>query len=433
MLRNVRRRLKKQAHGLGRQRGQALILFVGVFTIIAIAGAAAVDFGLWLSERRGAQTDSDLPALAGAWELLDQSATATDASDAVDEWLLDNEESGNTAPENVVVDNSCFGIWDLDAVAVDVSHESRSLFASIVGLDAPDIGAHAKACAGSAEGPGTAPTLPFETDLTSSCFSSGQPNIGGNCIIEFGAQGPGSQRGYVDVTAGEYCSNGQGGGGSGAVIDSVVFGAQGTCIINQGSPPACDPNSSSGEWYDCIASQPGNSQAILLGVRCRITGGTGSGQGCPQTQPEPLCDLLTGSNGDGIDDFSESTILIFDGPGVAQDIYEPRDCNLALDGVQPSPRVGAIFVLPSNPTGNNNRPDPIIGFAGFYLQGCKAAPGNQPLPPGPPTTTNEKKCIFQGNTGHLAVWGTFVNLTTSGGGVGPPNPASTLFGIGLVE
>jgi hypothetical protein len=38
-----------------------------------------------------------------------------------------------------------------------------------------------------------------------------------------------------------------------------------------------------------------------------------------------------------------------------------------------------------------------------------------------------------GNPGQQNVWGIFVNLTTTGGGVAPPNPASTLFGIGLIE
>jgi Putative Flp pilus-assembly TadE/G-like len=416
-----------------KERGQMLIMLVLLFTVIVAAGAVSIDVGLWLSERRGAQSDADLLALAGAWELLDESSSQQDARDAVDEWLVDNEESGNTSlAQEPTIDNSCFGVWDLDAVAVDVDHESRSLFSGIFGVVAPEIGAHAKACAGAAEGPGSNPVLPFETDPFSLCFTNGQPNVGGDCVIEFGSQGPGSQRGFVDVRAGEYCSNGGGGGGSAARIESIALGAQGTCLINQGSPPSCDPDRPSGEWFDCVASQGGNAADIVRGVRCRLTGSTGSGQNCPQTNPEPLCDNLAGGNNNGIDDFEETVIDTgLDANG--HPIYEVRDCDPGEAGLQASPRIGSIFVLPENPNNNGNSPDPIIAFAGFYLKGCHAARGNQALPNVPPQTTDQKKCIFQGQTGHVAIWGTFVNLLTSGGGVGQPNPGSTIFGIALVE
>jgi hypothetical protein len=268
--------------------------------------------------------------------------------------------------------------------------------------------------------------------MTSFCFTNGLPNIGGTCILDFGSQGAGgSERGIVDVIApDDSCSAG---GGSADPINAIVNGATGTCIINQGNPPTCDPDQNSGEWYDCIASQSGNAQQVRQGVQCRITGQAtpgGANNHCQDQNPqaEGACDALPGGNGDGVDDFSESVTLIFDGPGTPNDIYEPRDCNPGVEGVQPSPRIGSIFILPANPNLNQNDPDPIIGFAGFYLLGCKASTNADP-----PQTMEEKKCDPPGPQGHIAVFGTFVNLITSGGGVGPPNPASTLFGIGLVE
>ena len=60
---------------LSGQEGQAIILFVGIITIILAIGAISVDFGIWFSERRGAQTDSDLISLAGVYELLDDGLT----------------------------------------------------------------------------------------------------------------------------------------------------------------------------------------------------------------------------------------------------------------------------------------------------------------------------------------------------------------------
>jgi hypothetical protein len=134
---------------------------------------------------------------------------------------------------------------------------------------------------------------------------------------------------------------------------------------------------------------------------------------------------MPGGNGNDIDDFPETVVQT----GITVNghpLYEVRDCDPTEDGVQPSPRVGSIFILPTNPNGNNNRPDPIIGFAGFYLSGCSTSTTVPPSSPG------QRKCEV-GNPGQQNVWGIFVNLTTTGGGVGPPNPASTLFGIGLVE
>ena len=65
-------------------------MFVGLFTIIALAAAITVDFGLWLSERRGAQTDADLVTLAGAYELLEDTATFADVDVATQDSALAN-------------------------------------------------------------------------------------------------------------------------------------------------------------------------------------------------------------------------------------------------------------------------------------------------------------------------------------------------------
>ncbi len=51
------------------ERGQAIILFVGVFTVILVMAAIVVDFGLWFAERRSAQRGADLAAAAGALDL----------------------------------------------------------------------------------------------------------------------------------------------------------------------------------------------------------------------------------------------------------------------------------------------------------------------------------------------------------------------------
>jgi hypothetical protein len=51
------------------ERGQVLILFVGVITILFVAAIMAIDYGFWLSERQGVARAADLGALAGAQDL----------------------------------------------------------------------------------------------------------------------------------------------------------------------------------------------------------------------------------------------------------------------------------------------------------------------------------------------------------------------------
>ena len=51
------------------ERGQAIILFVGIFSVILVMAAIVVDFGLWFAERRSAQRGADLAAAAGALDL----------------------------------------------------------------------------------------------------------------------------------------------------------------------------------------------------------------------------------------------------------------------------------------------------------------------------------------------------------------------------
>jgi hypothetical protein len=333
----------------------------------------------------------------------------------------------------VVVDDSCFGVWDYDAVAVDTEHESRALFASIFGVNAPEIGAHAKACAGASQSPGELDALPFETDLTSLCFTSQQPDIGQDCIIDFGAQGAGGPaRGPVDIhgVPPGFCSNGQ---GSANMDEMIATGALGTCQINQGTPPTCS-GGNNGPWVDCVDIQSGNQTGpIRSGLACRIRG---VGNGCP-VAGEGLCAALPGGNGDIIDDFSESTILVFDGPGIAQDIYEPRDCDPSTEGMQISPRIGTIFVIPQNPNVGGNT-QPIVGFLAIYIKGCTNHSNNVPPGETPGQTAAqilaERRCDVGGGQGHIALWSTLLRLTTSGGGeVIAPSPGNTLVGIGLVE
>ena len=463
------------------ERGQMLVLFaVLVVPVSFLLAAIAVDTSVWQSERRGAQKDADLASLAGALELIEPVPQPAQAEAEARDSLITNDEAGNGGSEasnvlNVTVDNSCFPTDSRpDAVEVDVEHDSQSFFSSIFGISvAPDIGAHAKACAGAAQAPKN--LIPVETDVTMPlCFVDGAPQLGEVCPLEFGADDA-NPRGIIDLQApGDYCSDGP---GSGALEDLIEFGADGTCLINQAG--LCDPDKN-GPWYDCVAVQEGNPTKVARAFERRIA-------------REGGCD----TDGDGIESFEETVILAFDDPDPPDRVYEPRDCDPGLDGVQFSPRLISIIVLEEPPGGPSNTGHPIYAFAGFYLMGCtlsddavsideldpkcsvpgggsaitesashaqfvrfpsdhrcghQSAPTCTPIPtltptntptpaptitPGGPTATPTSgggSCGGGGGgCGHVVVWGRFVNLLFTDSETGPPTEATTIFSISLDE
>ena len=458
-----------------------LILAVLGFTVIFLAGAIAIDIGLWLSERRGAQTDADFSALTGAWELLDPGSGASDAVSAATTALNANDEQANASlAQPIVVDNSCFGVWENDAVTVDVDHKTRSLFASIFNTAAPVPGAHAKACAGATNGPSN--IVPFQIDnAPGPCFDPNRkPILTAMCGLELGSQSD-NPRGMLDLDAPDgHCSDGQ---GSADIAKLIEDGVPGTCLIN--ATGTCDP-ATNGPWDDCVAVQTGNPKGVLNGTHDRIA-------------KDGQCDSLSeGGNGDGTDDFSETVQLVFGNGDPSSSYYEPQDCDTGLDapGLQMSPRLITIIVLEYDPPAGNEG-HPIFAFAAFYIAGCApdgqivnseadldrdcdnppnnmnqpAASGlyvmdpqNGPLPgplachrgtphggnlcptptpagtptptptPAPtPAPTPTPTPPDPGPPGHVVIYGRFMQLILAGSGVGPPNSSSTSFSIALVE
>ncbi len=470
------------------ERGQTLIIFIMCLTIIMLVGAIAVDVGLWLSERRGSQTDADFAALSGAWELIDPAATANDARSAATVALNGNDEQSNASfieLPGVDLVNRC--------VSVKVKHDSRALFFQYFGImDDPDIGAYAKACAGAVQAPGN--LIPFQIDDDPGpCFTAQEePILTSMCPLELGAQGGGSGRGMVDLEAEpDYCSDG---GGSGDIEDMIINGAPGICLINSDPGDDCG----NGPWYSCAAVQNGNPKKVLDGVNGRV-------------EQDGGCD----TDNDGVDEFFETIQIVFDSGNPFTSTYEPRDCDPNADGLQMSPRLVTIIVFEEDPpNGNSNDGYPIVAFASFYLAGCAPesvvvtseaqldpdcnAPGNAdyrapsdsyvaasawdavragsgatlchrgtphgqqtcpptpsptlsptPTPGGPtgtgtptptpspspsPSPTPPPQPTSCGPPGHCVVYGRFVKLITSGGEVGgPPTDQTTMFGISLVE
>jgi hypothetical protein len=460
----------------GRERGQMLLVVAMLIVPISFAlGAVAVDATMWQSERRGAQKDADLAALAGAWELVGTNSTASDAEDAANANQATNDESGNADVLNLTVGTDCEGGDDggrLSHVKVDIDHDSRTFFAEAFGVAVPEIGAHACARAGSTLS-GT-DIVPIEMsnnigpcwvdDPGSTNPNRTQPNLGAACPIEVGAQG-GNPRGVLDLQApGNYCSRS---GGSGDLEDLIADGAPGRCDIHLNPGAGCDPDNN-GPWYDCVAVQTGNPQKILDGFETRIARETLD------------CDI----DNDRIEELDEVVKLVFDSPDPWKRIYEARDCDFSIAETQPSSRLITIIVLDDSPPPGNEG-HPIVGLAGMYVMGCWESNDDPPVPAtqgdldpycrrggqvaltgassthqvslpahhrcghtssptctpvptntptGPtPTPTPGGGGGGGGGIGHQIVFANFVNLTLAGGQVGGWNPNSTLVGISLVE
>jgi len=425
--------MRRILSGLQQQRGQAMVMFIGIFTVIAVVGVIVVDFGLWFSERRGAQTDADLPALAGARECMLELITKVDHDPtwAIEQWF--DENNGGNA--ELVADKTSTDCEPQDngelCVDVVVRHKSKTLFSSFFSpvFDgvAGNIGAHARACAGAAAAPEN--VVPFEVAKPDPCFSGGSPDFDNLCPLESGAHGecppdaPSScksnPRGMADLEAPPgYCSEGTGNADPGPLI---ACGAPGMCLPNEGDACPASP------WYDCAAVQDGNTAEVLDAIQCRLNGGSYCNKVHKLTctpEGEGLCD----TDANGIDDFDESVTLM---PGT-DNVYEPKDCDPTTAGEQISPRIITVIVFDEiPPPGGSSTGRPIRAFAGFYLAGC--AEEGKIVNTTDDLTEDERKCIYSGPPGNGVVYGQWVNLICAGCGIGPVDESTTVFGIALVD
>lgn len=381
-----------------------VLMFAGIFTIMALLAAIVIDFGVWFSERRGAQTDADLVSLAGAYELLDDTTTFSDVDGATQDSALANgldpvddlhnlEVKSLAFPDDGSDTDSdfCHEAQDtggrLNAVVLDVDHQSRALFVSVFGLDAPDIGAHACARAGSLRS--TTGLRPLTVSaLHSECFDDGVPLFLENCIFRFGDEPSqvGSIRLYNGDEEGQPCS--PPGGGVNDYVDNIVDGADSVCEIG-----------------DIVATQPGVASNPTLDAIQDLLATEGD------------CDALNG-DGDGIDGFEESFQASSDIPGpevtfVARDCVTPRAIHIVI--------VGA-FIPPGFDT------QPILGFAAFFLEGCEELDQNEmPVP-----DSFRPKCDFVGGPFFFQVRGFFMGILELEGDIGEFDEFGTK-GIRLAE
>lgn len=122
------------------ERGQALIIFVLVITVVFVIGVIVIDVGFYLSHRRHAQTAADLAALAAAAK-LDESNAATITKGK--EFAMRNGFDDAEPDVEVVVTPGYNG--DPEQVEVTISDDTPSLLGGIFGLLGLDVGARAVA------------------------------------------------------------------------------------------------------------------------------------------------------------------------------------------------------------------------------------------------------------------------------------------------
>jgi hypothetical protein len=372
-------------------------------SVIFVIGAISIDLGLWLSERRGAQKDSDAAALAGVQMLLSDLTNTNGAFDDAVRWAgyngvdpatIDDSPTTNCSPGSSCIAVGTSGCRE-DAANPDsmpwvearVRHAGANLFASIFNLAGPDIGAISRACVGSPTSTNQLSPFGVQTNLipptgapetgsqclndtdndgdgvvNDGCPISGclepdpanpartRPIYGAVCILKAGAQGGVSgQRGLLTIGETD-CSQ----SGSNTLKHDFHYGTNAYCQLDQQ-----------------VTTQAGNLIGLLPGLNDRLL-------------EEGRCDQLFGTGHAGYDDFNE----VFDLPGAGPgDVVTPSPDNVfslnacwitsGQGGVPPDsaghthsyiPRAIDLVLIDQLEQGEQTAT--ITGFAGFYVIGC---------------------------------------------------------------
>lgn len=403
-----------------RERGQMLLVFALLIVPVTFAiGAVAVDAALWQSERRGAQKDADLSALAGAYELLepytDEGAVVSAARTAVVTNADMNDESGNASiiPE-IEVDKTCFNSDVLDSVTVNVDHDSRTLFSGAFGIDiAPEIGAHARACMGSPiEGTGLLPLGVQVSGPNTDCFEPDPddptgpelPVFGQFCQLAFaGADLTSGEGGFLKLfnDGGSTCSDSNTGGGQSLNTEIKQGGAQTTCYV---APPnsTCDAVPPDWPYGDIVnycvwpKTQTFNNPTQDA-FWCMIRGTPEVPDNkCANTEGEGECDTLFGSDANDYDDWLEVVEAVNGDPNPdpGTTTFARRDCT--------SPRLVDLIIVEQFDQ-NGNEPRRIIAFASFYIYACIV------------DGVEFRDCnVGSGPIGQAALYGFFMNILQVG-------------------
>lgn len=381
------------------ERGATIFMFAFFVMVTMAVGAVALDYGDLVVERRDHQKSVDSIALASVQELPEDTLLADQYGR---EWGLRNGVADSEIV-NLTLDSTC---WNddpdddpaqIDSVTADVSRAGRLFFLSEFGFSV-DVGAHAKACAGSLVE--TTGLRPWSVSiLNSECFSlklggnandvrDYTPNYGERCVIRL--ESPSSKVGSVRLgeDPGDDCS--PPGGGASGYAENIVEGADGRCAIG-----------------DIVGTQPG----LDVGPTFKAVEDLLALEGA--------CDSLYG-NSNGYDELLE----VFTAPGGVtpgpSTLFSPRDCGWDSDiGTPDSPRFVSLILIDKFEKLTGFETEPIVAFAGFLIEGCEVLEKDGGV-------TLYPRCDMKNSDRTNAqIIGTFVQHLRIGGSGGVLNP----FGI----
>ena len=361
------------------ERGQTLILFVAVFSVLLAFAAFSIDQGLWLNHRRIAQKDADAAARAGAAQYLADvnnpdfgaasiaalgmaAANGADADVNTPPTFTPGCDDGTTTTcarsSCPLVDGSV--IDDAPSIEIAVPRPAPGLFVrAFGGGDADDIGARSTACVGSAS------EIQSEVIEMIPVWFTRPPTSGSDPNKNYCGDPPGE--GYT--IAGEVCVIFSTNGGD---LDSAGLFRRGS------GNTTCGPTNDAGilnaieaglGTYNCVVDQrirdeSVNDDDVLDAFQARLE----QTDECSADLADPE-DTQTAFGatmqalGTEARDGPDFTFPDHDGGGPGDDdpdstVYQQRACF--------SPRLALIPLVNQTPSGNKT----IVGFTAVYILGC---------------------------------------------------------------
>ena len=384
-------------------------------TVIFAMGAIALDFGLWLTERQGAQKDADSASRAGAFELLrqhfadpadnDPASVRAAAEEAVYDWAGLNGLAQADVAQVAIEDTDCLGPSPvIDSVSISAEHHAPALFTSIFGGVAPEIGAPAKACVGSISA--TRGLLPVAIQIDgpgSDCWRDldgdgiAEPRLGANCALDFGdGESVHATSIHLYDDGSDACSDRR--------TDRIAWRRQ---VENGGANTECHVYNYLPDRTRCN-SDPGGCVYVLSGIGSDMT--LAAFQRLLSTEGD--CDRKFGDR-DGTDELREIVVAPGGAPNASSNsVFLRRDCT--------SPRLVSLVVVRRFPD-PPGQPMPIEAFATFFIAGCETEDRFEPRclddDDGKPDDGENDRDDDDGDDGQFRLRGSFIDLFATSGAV----------------
>jgi hypothetical protein len=349
----------------GSERGQFLVLFVVIFSVILAMGALAVDQGLAYGKHGLAQNNADAASRAGAYrcvQSLSENATAANACDSEAEDAAEQNAVANQVdPGDVKADgtNECLGAGnnDFPSMTTEVDKTSPSLFGKLFDIGDFTAKAITTTCVGAVQAVrnGDLEMIPSWLTLPSTSGGSHDPNkqycgdptddglrlSGEPCVIwltnsnDLDSAGL-FTRGGGNTTCG--ATNDPG------VLDAIKNGLPGyTCSVGQ---QLHDEGVSDTSVLNAFETRLGRADGCSKSSNSRTAFGDTMEAIGTEAHDGPDFVFQNDNGGGPGDDDQDSTV------------YKQQGCQ--------SPRL--VLVPLVNPTASSNKQ--VVGFTALYILGC---------------------------------------------------------------